>query len=359
MKSDVKSFTATGTKQYQLTVQAATGGTVNTNASGKYAANTAVSLVATPNSGYEFAGWASSNGGSFTSVASASTSFTMPAANTTLTAHFKEKITPNTSISAAPQNLDFGSQTEGYAAPAAQTVTITNNGNQTVRLEQPVANNYTIGVLSATTLAPNETATFAISPNTGLSVGTYNESIGVSAFGDVSSAGLAIKLNFAVTEKPVTPSYTITAASAALDFGTVTEGYAAPAAKTVTVTNTGNQTITLNQPTSSSYTISALSSTSLAPNGTATFTVTPKTGLAVGNSNETITISTTDNTSATVSASLTVQAKPVTPTYTITAAPAALDFGTVTEGYAAPALSCWSITLWCKRQAYIASNSLL
>ena len=114
----------------------------------------------------------------------------------------------------------------------------------------------------------------------------------------------------------VAPSYGISADPSKLDFGSATEGYSsAPAAQTVTITNTGNQTITLNQPTATSqptatdFNIGTLSTTDLAAGGTATFTVQPKTGLAAGSHNETLTISGTKDTSASVTLAFQVDPK--------------------------------------------------
>ena len=108
----------------------------------------------------------------------------------------------------------------------------------------------------------------------------------------------------------VAPSYGISADPSKLDFGRATEGYSsAPAAQTVTITNTGNQTITLNQPTATDFNIGTLSTTDLAAGGTATFTVQPKPGLAAGSHNETLTISGTKDTSASVTLAFTVTAQ--------------------------------------------------
>ena len=66
-----------------------------------------------------------------------------------------------------------------------------------------------------------------------------------------------------------------------LNFGTVNEGYKdLPEAQTVTVTNTGNTKITLQQPTGKNYTVGALSQTELEAGKSATFTVQPKKGLS-------------------------------------------------------------------------------
>ena len=98
----------------------------------------------------------------------------------------------------------------------------------------------------------------------------------------------------------IAPAYSILAAPATLDFGSVQTGYSTPAVQTITVTNTGNQQITLTQPTANNYTVGALSKTILDPNDTATFTVQPKERLTVGSYDETLSISGSNNVSAQV-----------------------------------------------------------
>lgn len=85
------------------------------------------------------------------------------------------------------------------------------------------------------------------------------------------------------------PKYSISADVTTLDFGTAYVGGELPDKKTVTITNTGNQQITLEQPTVLSFTIGELSQTDLAPGETATFTVQPK-DLGTGKYNVTITV---------------------------------------------------------------------
>lgn len=85
------------------------------------------------------------------------------------------------------------------------------------------------------------------------------------------------------------PEYSISADVTTLDFGTAYVGGELPDKKTVTITNTGNQQITLEQPTVLSFTIGELSKTNLAPGETATFTVQPK-DLGTGKYNVTITV---------------------------------------------------------------------
>lgn len=94
----------------------------------------------------------------------------------------------------------------------------------------------------------------------------------------------------------------------------------APAAQIVTITNIGNQSVTVNLPTSTKYIITAGTgfengTATLALDGTATFTVQPKTGLAIGSHSETLNISGSDGTSASASVKLSFTVNAV---YTLT-----------------------------------------
>lgn len=110
----------------------------------------------------------------------------------------------------------------------------------------------------------------------------------------------------------VLPTYSISVDSAALDFGTVDIGYTQPAAQPVTITNTGNQELTVTLPTSENYTISGSGerwsgdSIALATGDSATFTVRPNAGLGTGIYDETLTVTGTNGgNSARASVSLT------------------------------------------------------
>ena len=71
---------------YTLTVNL-NGGSGSTTG-GEYPAGEAIHIDAGSRSNYRFNGWTSSNGGTFTDASSASTTFTMPAADTTITANW-------------------------------------------------------------------------------------------------------------------------------------------------------------------------------------------------------------------------------------------------------------------------------
>ena len=106
--------------------------------------------------------------------------------------------------------------------------------------------------------------------------------------------------------------YSISADTTALNFGSAYTGYTQPAAQMVTITNTGNQQVTVTLPTANDFIITAGTgftngSAAIEPDGTATFTVQPKAGLAVGTYSENISISGTHDVNATISATFTVK----------------------------------------------------
>lgn len=113
-------------------------------------------------------------------------------------------------ISAVPSALNFASAEEDYSeAPAAQTVTVTNAGNQSVTVTLPTSTNYTItastGFTNGTaTIVPNGTAQFSVRPNTGLGVGVHDAVLTISGS---NGASTEVALYFTVTETAHTHSY--------------------------------------------------------------------------------------------------------------------------------------------------------
>ena len=89
------------------------------------------------------------------------------------------------------------------------------------------------------------------------------------------------------------PVYAIAATPSELDFGTVKTGYTQPAAKTVTLKNTGNETVSvtgIQSAENSNYIITGNLPAEIEPRETADFTVQPKEALAEGTYNEKVTI---------------------------------------------------------------------
>lgn len=160
------------------------------------------------------------------------------------------------------------------------------------------------------------TATIMLSPKTGYTLqGVTANFFKVDNATSVSSAENSgiIQAVFPTTGKGI---YTMSADKISLNFGNQPVGYAAaPAAQTIAITNTGNQTVTLNQPTAINYEVGALSKTELMAGETAAFTVRPKHGLAENTYSETITVSNTQGRSVSVALSFSVTAKP---TYAVT-----------------------------------------
>jgi len=84
------------------------------------------------------------------------------------------------SISAEPPAPYFGVQEPGYTQQPAQTITVTNTGNQDVTLGNlPIETNWTIAAVGTWggTIAPGGTRQFTIRPNNGLPEGFYNPPI--------------------------------------------------------------------------------------------------------------------------------------------------------------------------------------
>ena len=134
------------------------------------------------------------------------------------------------------------------------------------------------------TWSSNNNAVATVENGTVKAVGEGEATITVTTAEGSYTATCAVK----VTD----PVYSMTTDLATLDFAAAYTGYDQPAAKTVTITNTGNQSLTLEQPASTnSFEVGNLSKTELAPNEKATFTVQPKADLAVGSYEETINIS--------------------------------------------------------------------
>lgn len=93
------------------------------------------------------------------------------------------------------------------------------------------------------------------------------------------------------------PAYSISADVTTIDFQTSYVGDYRPEIKTVTITNTGNQLITLTQPTANYFEIGNLSQTILAPGEKSTFTVQKKSQLNPDTYKETLMVFGSNNVS--------------------------------------------------------------
>ena len=118
--------------------------------------------------------------------------------------------TPTANISLdTTGTVDFGSKEESYTtAPAAQTVTITNNGTAatgalTIALEGTSATNFTLSKTSITDIAASGTDTFTVQPKTGLSAGIYTATVKVSGTG-VTEQSFDVKFTVTAPATPIT-----------------------------------------------------------------------------------------------------------------------------------------------------------
>lgn len=111
----------------------------------------------------------------------------------------------------------------------------------------------------------------------------------VTASNDAGS----VSKELTITVKDVDPIYSIQN-SGDISFADAIEGYT-PEVKTIMITNDGNQPITLDQPSSTSFDVGTLSKTELNVGETAEFTVQPKNGLLAGSYEEDIVITGTNN----------------------------------------------------------------
>ena len=256
-------------------VDPAGAGTVTVNGSGTSAtvtANSDVTLTATANDGYRFTGWMEND-----RQVSTDATYTFKATgDRTLTAKFEKKVT---GVTLNTETLELFT---GGSATLTATVEPSDAANQNVTWQSDNANVATVEGGTVTAVGAGETTITVQTQD-----GNYTATCKVT-----------------VTQS----TYSISADTTALNFGSVYTGYAQPAARTVTITNTGNQTqpLTLTASTGS-FEVGTLTKTQLAAGEKATFTVQPKAGLAVGTYSENITVSGTGGATVTITASFTVK----------------------------------------------------
>lgn len=213
-----------------------------------------------------------------------------------------------TEIQADPASVNYDDLKEGYDTPDSTTVTLTNTGNTTVSLVQPVGEYFNIGELSASELNPGDTAEFTVTPVTGLTAGDYMDSIQIMQTNADGQEEVLTTVNASITVSEVEKIYKLSVNPTELDFGKTKAGYGeAPEAQKVTVTNEGNINVTLNTPSAKNFKIGKFSATELAPGESATFKIRPKEGLKAGSYTEAIAVNTDQNVSAKVNVKFTVK----------------------------------------------------
>ena len=148
--------------------------------------------------GYSFDGWYTSLAGG--SKVDASTIVTNRS-NHMLYPHWIEA---KVDLTVSPSEVSFDSVKEGYAQPAAKTVTVKNTGSASVALPQPFASSFELGSLSMTSLNAGASATFTVRPKAGLKAGTYSETITVKTADGKASASVSV--SFTVEAEAVPPA---------------------------------------------------------------------------------------------------------------------------------------------------------
>jgi hypothetical protein len=132
--STATTYTATFDTQYQLTTapNPSNGGTVSPSSGTFYAANTVVSLTATPNSGFAFSNWT----GNVADPNSASTTVTMSAPQS-VTANFVPDTTVQITVETNPAGLSFTVDSVTYTS--TQTLTWSVGSAHTISTTSPQA----------------------------------------------------------------------------------------------------------------------------------------------------------------------------------------------------------------------------
>jgi uncharacterized membrane protein len=236
----------------------------------------------------------------------------------------------------------FPSAPVGYGAQTAKSVTVSNNGNQpTGNLTVSLSNNsaFTLSTTSISSIGVGGSNFFTVTPKTSLAAGTYTATVTVSGGSNITSK--SFNVSFTVN---AAPTYGISLSPETWTFPAATVGYGAQTAKSVTITNTGNQptgNLALALSSSSYFTLSATSMGSIAASGSNSFTVTPKTGLAAGTYTATVTVSGSSVTSKSFSVSFTVNPAP---TYGISLNPETWTFPAASVGYGAQAAKSVTVT---------------
>ena len=250
------------------------------------------------------------------------------------------------SISADPATLDFGTAGLSNTQAEAQTVTITNTGNTVDTINLPSADNFEItagdGFSGSTaTISQGRTASFTVRPKAGLGVGTYNPAITVTS---THSANTTVNLQFQVERKDCD----LMADVSQLDFGVEQEGYGQPEGKTVTLTNVGKNTLAVNLPTVTDYVLEggegfSGNTATIEPDGTASFTVRPATGLGEGSHPATLTITgSTGSETANWPVALSFSVEPKV--YAASVSPETVTFDGLRVGYEQPEAQTVTVT---------------
>lgn len=99
-------------------------------------------------------------------------------------------------------DISFADAIEGYT-PEVKTITITNDGNQPITLDQPSSTSFDVGTLSKTELNVGETAEFTVQPKNGLLAGSYEEDIVITGTNNGKSVSTKVNVKFNVKHNAI------------------------------------------------------------------------------------------------------------------------------------------------------------
>ena len=99
-------------------------------------------------------------------------------------------------------DISFADAIEGYT-PEVKTITITNDGNQPITLDQPSSTSFDVGTLSKTELNVRETAEFTVQPKNGLLAGSYEEDIVITGTNNGKSVSTKVNVKFNVKHNAI------------------------------------------------------------------------------------------------------------------------------------------------------------
>lgn len=105
------------------------------------------------------------------------------------------------SLDVSTKELPFPTVKKGYSDVASQQFTVTNNGNVTETLEQPVMKYFNVSVdPDSLVLAPGATAVYTVRPANGLDVSTYQDEVRISSDKSVTVSFQVVKGTASLTK---------------------------------------------------------------------------------------------------------------------------------------------------------------
>ena len=239
-------------------------------------------------------------------------------------------------------SLNFSDIEENYTqANETLSVTVTNTGDGTVTLKIPKSDYFEVmnedgsEAVSGIQIAKGDSLMFMVQPKTGLTKGEYSDTLIFESEED-SEVAAQVTAEVSVKEAEQEQITAVQADPESFSYDDLKEGYDTPEATTITLTNTGNTTVSLMQPYAEYFDIGELSASVLEPGDSAAFTAVPVNGLKVGNYLDSIQIAQTssegqEDVLTTIKASATVSEEKKI--YKLSVTPEELNFGKAKEGY--------------------------